>query len=108
MISSFFVIIIKNNFITELFLISGLKDTLYSGILSPTMPAVQRSEFALALNQVASERGVDVSVVLDTVKNAILAAYRKDHPGVEIEEYTAELSPITGEAKIFHEGKDIT
>lgn len=72
------------------------------------MPAVQRSEFALALNQVASERGVDVTVVLDTVKNAILAAYRKDHPGVEIEEYTAELSPITGEAKIFHAGKDIT
>ena len=85
-----------------------MKDTLCSGILSPTMPAVQRSEFSLALNQVASERGVDVSVVLDTVKNAILAAYRKDHPGVEIEEYTAELSPITGEAKIFHEGKDIT
>src|SRR4029079_9842428 len=72
------------------------------------MPAVQRSEFALALNQVASERGVDVSVVLDTVKNAILAAYRKDHPGVQIEEYTAELSPMTGEAKILHDGKDIT
>ncbi len=73
-----------------------------------TMPAVQRSEFALALNQVASERGVDVSVVLDTVKNAILAAYRKDHPGVEVEEYTAELSPITGEAKIMHSGQDVT
>jgi len=72
------------------------------------MPAVQRSEFALALNQVASERGVDVSVVLDTVKNAILAAYRKDHPGIEVEEYTAELNPTTGEAHIFHEGKDIT
>lgn len=72
------------------------------------MPAVQRSEFALALNQVASERGVDVSVVLDTVKNAILAAYRKDHPGIELEEYTAELSPITGEAHIFHNEKDIT
>ena len=78
-----------------------------SGILR-RMPAVQRSEFALALNQVASERGVDVSVVLDTVKNAIIAAYRKDHPGIEIEEYTAELSPITGEAKIFHNGQDIT
>ena len=37
------------------------------------MPAVQRSEFLLALNQVANERGVDVEVVLDTVKNAILA-----------------------------------
>lgn len=78
-----------------------------SGILTP-MPAVQRSEFALALNQVASERGVDISVVLDTVKNAILAAYRKDHPGIEVEEYTAELNSTTGEAHIFHNGKDIT
>lgn len=72
------------------------------------MPAIQRSEFALALNQVASERGVDVSVVLDTVKNAILAAYRKDHPGTELEEYAAELNPNTGEAKIIHEGNDVT
>lgn len=72
------------------------------------MPAIQRSEFALALNQVASERGVDVTVVLDTVKNAILAAYRKDHPEAELEEYTAELNPNTGEARIIHEGKDVT
>jgi len=72
------------------------------------MPAVQRSEFALALNQVATERGVDVEVVLDTVRNAILAAYRKDHPGVEVEEYTAELNPNTGEASILHEGVDVT
>ena len=64
------------------------------------MPAVQRSEFLLALNQVASERGVDVEVVLDTVKNAILAAYKKDHPDVEIEEYSATLDKNTGEAKI--------
>lgn len=72
------------------------------------MPAIQRSEFALALNQVASERGVDVSVVLDTVKNAILAAYRKDHPGIEVEEYSADLNPNSGEAKILHNGKDVT
>lgn len=72
------------------------------------MPAVQRSEFALALNQVATERGVDVEVVLDTVRNAILAAYRKDHPGVEVEEYTAELNPNTGEASILHNGEDVT
>lgn len=72
------------------------------------MPVVQRSEFALALNQVATERGVDVSVVLDTVKNAILAAYRKDHPGTEIEEYEASLNQNTGEAKILHKGKDVT
>lgn len=73
-----------------------------------TMPAVQRSEFALALNQVAAERGVDASVVLETVKNAILAAYRKDHPGVEVEEYTATLDPNTGEARIIHNEKDVT
>lgn len=72
------------------------------------MPAVQRSEFALALNQVAAERGVDPAVVLDTVKNAILAAYRKDHPAIEIEEYSAELNRSTGEARIFHNGEDVT
>lgn len=72
------------------------------------MPAIQRSEFALALNQVASERGVDVDVVLDTVQNAILAAYRKDHPGIEVEEYRAVLDPNTGEAKIFENDNDVT
>lgn len=72
------------------------------------MPAIQRSEFSLALNQVASERGVDIDVVLDTVKNAILAAYRKDHAGVEVEEYRAELNPNTGEARIFHDDRDVT
>ncbi len=72
------------------------------------MPAIQRSEFALALNQVASERGVDVDVVLETVQNAILAAYRKDHPGVDVEEYSAVLDPNTGEAKILENGKDVT
>lgn len=83
-------------------------DELQFGILLPNMPAVQRSEFSLALNQVASERGVDVDVVLETVRNAILAAYRKDHTGVEVEEYRAELNPNTGEAKIFHADKDVT
>ena len=72
------------------------------------MPAIQRSEFALALNQVASERGVDISVVLETVENAILAAYRKDHPGVEVETYKAVLDPNTGEARILEDGKDVT
>ncbi len=73
-----------------------------------TMPAIQRSEFALALNQVSTERGIDPSIVLDTVQNAILAAYRKDHPEVVIEEYKAELNPNTGEAKILHNDEDVT
>jgi transcription termination/antitermination protein NusA len=77
-------------------------------LLIKIMPAIQRSEFALALNQVATERGIDPELVLDTVKNAILAAYRKDHPGAELTEFTATLDNNTGEARIFHEKKDVT
>jgi transcription termination/antitermination protein NusA len=72
------------------------------------MPAIQRSEFALALNQVANERGIDPSIVLETVQNAILAAYRKDHPESELEEYSAILDPNSGEAKILHGDDDVT
>lgn len=72
------------------------------------MPAIQRSEFALALNQVSNERGLDPSIVLETVQNAILAAYRKDHPEAELEEFRAELNANTGEAKIFHKDKNVT
>lgn len=79
-----------------------------SDIIISTMSAVQRSEFSLALNQVAAERGVDASVVLETVKNAILAAYRKDHPGLDVEDYTASLDSGTGEARIFSNNKDVT
>lgn len=72
------------------------------------MPAIQRTEFALALNQVSAERGIDPAIVLDTVKNAILAAYRKDHPDIVVEEYSATLDANTGEAHILHKDKDVT
>lgn len=72
------------------------------------MPAVQRSEFALALNQVCSERGVNPEVVLETIKAAILAAYKKDYGGQELETMSVEINPDSGEAKIFKEGKDVT
>lgn len=72
------------------------------------MPAIQRSEFALALNQVANERGIDPEIVLDTVKNAIVAAYRKDHPDIDPEEYSATLDANTGEARILHKEEDVT
>jgi len=85
-----------------------LKVKLEFGILTTVMGAIQRSEFLLALNQVANERGVDVEVVLDTVKNAILAAYKKDHPDVELEEYSTTLDKNTGEATILHGKKNVT
>ena len=82
------------------------------------MPAIQRSEFALALNQIAQERGVDPEIILESIKTAILAAYKKDHvtPIIETEEeaqleadkYAAEINPNSGETKIVYEGKDVT
>lgn len=73
------------------------------------MAVVQRSEFALALNQIASERGVDPSIILDTMKSAILAAFRKDNPSDDEDSvFTVDLNNNTGETKILKEGKDIT
>lgn len=72
------------------------------------MPAIVRTEFALALNQVASERGIKPSVVLDTIKGAILAAYRKDYGPSDLNKIKVEVNPKSGEAKIFKEDKDIT
>lgn len=72
------------------------------------MSVVTRSEFTLALNQVANERGLDKNVVLDSIKAAILAAYRKDHSAEEVETLVVEVDSDTGEAKILKEGKNIT
>ena len=80
------------------------------------MPAIQRSEFSLALNQIAQERGVDPEIILESIKTAILAAYKKDHvqetvdedEAVEADKYSAEINSNTGETKIMYEGKDVT
>lgn len=75
------------------------------------MAVVQRTEFALALNQIASERGVDPVIVLETIKSAILAAYKKDNPSIsdEAEEnYTADIDERTGETRILKDGQDVT
>src|SRR3989337_3481914 len=73
-----------------------------------SMPAIVRSEFALALNQVATERGIDPDVVLETIKAAILAAYRKDYGTEELEEIEITINPKTGEAIVIKDKKNIT
>ena len=78
-----------------------------------------RTEFAQALRAIATERGLDASVILETIKQAIIAAYKRDarERGEETEEneYDVELNSINGEAKIFswpleklEEKKDVT
>src|SRR3990170_4976765 len=60
-----------------------------------------RTEFAAALNQICAERGIEPEVVLDTIKAAILAAYRKDYGIDEELEYEVEIDATTGAARIF-------
>ena len=60
-----------------------------------------RTEFAAAINQICAERGIEPVVVLDTIKAAILAAYRKDFGLEEETPYVVELDPDTGAARII-------
>lgn len=62
-----------------------------------------RTEFASALAQVAHERGIDPDLVLESIKSALVAAFRKDYPGEFNADwvYEVEMDPISGESKIF-------
>lgn len=76
--------------------------------------AKTRTEFASALNQIASEKGVEISVVIDAIKAAALAAYKKDlglrneEIPEDFEEYIATVDEVTGEIKVLHNEKNVT
>lgn len=65
-----------------------------------------RTEFASALNQVCSERGLEPAVVIDSIKEAILAAYRKDYG--EPEGISVDLDEQSGEVVLQKNKKVIT
>lgn len=78
-----------------------------------------RTEFAQALKAVATERGLDASVIMETMKQAIAAAWRRDRRehGEDTEELEVdvEMHDVTGETKVFawpidkpEEKKDVT
>lgn len=67
-----------------------------------------RTEFAAALSQIAAERGISAEVIVETIKGAIVLAYRRDarERGIEVaeeEEFEVEMNPDTGEVKITTE-----
>ncbi len=70
------------------------------------------TEFNAALNQVAAERGISITSVLDSVKTALAMAYKKDRKeageDVEIEEIVVDLDGETGEVRIIKDKKDVT
>lgn len=72
------------------------------------MPVITaRTEFASALNQICAERGIGLEAALDSIKAAVLGAYKKDFGLEEGFEYLIELDSETGAAKIlrYPEGK---
>lgn len=64
-----------------------------------------RTEFAQALKAIATERGLDPNVIIDTIKQAIIAAYKRDakEEGVEVDsfDYEAVIDPVNGETRVF-------
>lgn len=77
------------------------------------MNSSPRTEFSQALKAIAAERGLDPNIILDTIKQAIVAAYRRDakERGEEIAEEVeidAKIDSVNGETKVFIEGKDVT
>ena len=60
-----------------------------------------RTEFAAALNQVCTERGISLDSAIETIKSAIFAAYRKDKIIEDDALYETEINKETGEARIY-------
>lgn len=67
-----------------------------------------KSEFSLALNQVATERGISADDVISSIEQAIIAAYKKEYSKEEDEEINVVVNKDNGEAKIYKDEKDIT
>lgn len=72
-----------------------------------------RTEFSQALKAIAQERGLDADVIIETIKQAIIAAFRRDakERGNDIAEETiidVKIDPVSGETKVFIEKEDVT
>jgi len=71
-----------------------------------------RTEFAAAINQIASERGISPNVIINAIKQALVASFKKDFPviAIEVEEdedkiIKADIDEEEGEFKIY-QGKE--
>jgi N utilization substance protein A len=69
-----------------------------------------RTEFSSALAQLAKERNLDPEIIVDSVRQAILAAFKKDYPDGYSEDavYEVQINGASGEAVILLDKKNIT
>jgi N utilization substance protein A len=64
------------------------------------------TEFSSALNQVCNERGISQDSVVEAIKTALIAAYKKDFPGASTIDIVSEVNKETGEARIYKQLED--
>lgn len=70
-----------------------------------------KSEFALALNQICAERGIDPKIVIESIKQAILAALKRDlglEDEVALIGYVVNVNEETGAITVEKDGHDAT
>ncbi len=60
---------------------------------------MRKNEFAVAFDQICSERNLDKQVVLEAIEIAIMTAYKKDFGSAQ--NVTVKMDPETGQAKIY-------
>lgn len=65
-----------------------------------------RTEFAAAINQICSERGISPDTVISAIKQALVASFNKDFPqeaeAIETDENTIVIADIDQETGDFH------
>ena len=69
-----------------------------------------RSEFALALMAICAERGIEPQVVIESIKEAIKAALRRDFgiPEEEVVNFEVDVNEESGSISVKKDGKDAT
>ncbi len=70
-----------------------------------------KKEFALALNQICAERGIDPKIVIESIKQAILAALKRDlglEDEVALIGYVVNVNEETGAITVEKDGHDAT
>lgn len=72
-----------------------------------TQALTARTEFAAAINQICSERGIPTSIVINAINDALVASFKKDFPeqALKLEEegkvISAEVDADNGQFRVF-------
>jgi N utilization substance protein A len=64
-----------------------------------------QSDFLMAINQIAAERGIDMNEILEAIKTAIRTGFKKDYPEDEGLNLKVEISPDQGMISVFADKK---